>query len=140
MPTRISKEFRWEMGHRLPYHYEMCRNLHGHSYRMVVEVEGEHDAGGMVMDYGEIGRMVRPIIDQIDHCFMVDDQDMVMKTVVAENDFKFVEVDFYTTAENIAHWILGQILGQIVNDRILEVVVRIFETTTSMAEAKWTRG
>lgn len=140
MPTRISKEFRWEMGHRLPYHYEMCRNLHGHSYRMVVEVEGEHDVGGMVMDFGEIGRVVRPIIDQIDHCFMVDQEDEIMKAVVVANEFKFVEVEFFTTAENIAHWILGQIQNEIVNERISEVIVRIYETTTSMAEAKWSRG
>lgn len=140
MPTRISKEFRWEMGHRLPYHFEMCRNLHGHSYRMVVELEGELDSWGMVLDYGDLGRLVRPIIDQIDHCFMVDHEDELMKAVVRENDFKHVEVDFYTTAENISHWILKQICQEIPQDRISEVVVRIYETVSSMAEAKWRRG
>ena len=38
---KIAKEFRWEMGHRLPEHFGLCKNIHGHSYKMVVEFEGE---------------------------------------------------------------------------------------------------
>ena len=33
---KIAKEFRWEMGHRLPLHDGACRNLHGHTYKAVV--------------------------------------------------------------------------------------------------------
>ena len=38
---KIAKEFRWEMGHRLPEHFGLCKNIHGHSYKMIVEFEGE---------------------------------------------------------------------------------------------------
>ncbi|MFI5263969.1 MAG: 6-carboxytetrahydropterin synthase, partial [Candidatus Kapaibacterium sp.] len=30
MLTRISKSFRWEMAHRLPFHEGGCRHIHGH--------------------------------------------------------------------------------------------------------------
>ena len=29
MRTTISKQFRWEMGHRLPFHEGLCKNIHG---------------------------------------------------------------------------------------------------------------
>jgi len=40
---KIAKEFKWEMGHRLPEHFGQCKNIHGHSYKMLVEFEGEID-------------------------------------------------------------------------------------------------
>jgi len=48
---KIAKEFRWEMGHRLPEHTGLCRNIHGHSYRMVVEITGDVLANGMIIDF-----------------------------------------------------------------------------------------
>ena len=26
---KIAKEFRWEIGHRLPEHFGLCKNIHG---------------------------------------------------------------------------------------------------------------
>ena len=40
---KIAKEFNWEMGHRLPEHFGKCKNIHGHSYKMMVELEGDLD-------------------------------------------------------------------------------------------------
>src|SRR5437868_1916429 len=61
MLTRIAKDFRWEMAHRLPEHEGGCRNVHGHSYRMWVEISGEPQANGMVLDYFEISAIVDPM-------------------------------------------------------------------------------
>ena len=38
---KVAKEFKWEMGHRLPEHFGNCKNIHGHSYKMIAEFEGE---------------------------------------------------------------------------------------------------
>ena len=51
---RISKEFRWEMGHRLQLHKGLCKNLHGHSYKMEVELTGDVLENGMVLDYYDL--------------------------------------------------------------------------------------
>lgn len=71
----ITKEFRFEAAHQLPYHNGKCARLHGHSYRVQVTVTGEvtpDDAGesdsGMVMDFYEISSVMKPVIDEIlDH-------------------------------------------------------------------------
>ncbi|MBS1723913.1 MAG: 6-carboxytetrahydropterin synthase [Armatimonadetes bacterium] len=104
MAVKVSKEFRWEMGHRLPYH-EMCRNVHGHSYRMIVEVEGEVDEHGMVVDFADIATAVRPLIEQMDHAFMLDPWDAEMRALLDREGLKKLEVPFYSTAENIAEWV-----------------------------------
>ena len=38
---RIGKLFKFEAAHRLPNHPGKCKNLHGHSYKLEVVVNGE---------------------------------------------------------------------------------------------------
>ena len=108
---KIAKEFRWEMGHRLPKHDGACRNVHGHSYRMVVEVEGEIDPGtGMVMDFADIKMAFKPILDRLDHYYL--------------NEIPGLE---NPTSEVLAHWIWARIKPTL---PILSEVV-VSETCTS---------
>jgi len=140
MPVKVTKEFRWEMGHRLPYH-ESCRNVHGHSYRLVVEIEGELDEGGMVVDFGEISCLVMPILDKMDHAFMVDPGDADMAAFLDGHGLKSLPVPFYSTAENIATWVLGQIAPSLMGrPATSSVLVRVFETASSSAEAVQSRA
>ncbi|HND76050.1 MAG TPA: 6-carboxytetrahydropterin synthase, partial [bacterium] len=67
--VKIAKEFHWEMAHRLPYHTGGCQNIHGHSYILWVEIEGQPQENGMLLDYAEIKRIVKPMIDTLDHGF-----------------------------------------------------------------------
>ena len=72
MRTTISKQFRWEMGHRLPFHEGLCKNIHGHSYEAHVILTGEPDANGMVMDYYDMKLLIQDKLDELDHCFLCD--------------------------------------------------------------------
>ncbi len=66
----LTKQFRIEAAHFLPYVPEghHCRRLHGHSYRIEVAVRGEPDpAAGWLMDYGDLSRAVRPVLEKLDH-------------------------------------------------------------------------
>lgn len=85
----VGKEFHFEAAHSLPGlpKGHKCRNVHGHSYRFRVEVEGGLDERGFVMDYAEISRAVDPVVSFLDHSNLND---------------KFV---FATTAENLAKWL-----------------------------------
>lgn len=38
---RVSKEFSFDMAHILDGHDGKCRNLHGHTYKLQVEVSGD---------------------------------------------------------------------------------------------------
>lgn len=73
MTWTLSKSYRFEASHVLPKHLGKCGRLHGHSWTMTVEVVGRslNVAGpesGMVIDYGRISAVVRPILDGfLDH-------------------------------------------------------------------------
>ena len=68
---KIAKEFSWEMGHRLPFHNGKCKNLHGHSYQCMIELTGDVDKNGIVLDYYDLKKAVEPVFEELDHAFMV---------------------------------------------------------------------
>jgi 6-pyruvoyltetrahydropterin/6-carboxytetrahydropterin synthase len=69
----IYKEFRFEAAHTLPNHDGKCSRLHGHSWVGRVYIRGGAliESGpkrGMLMDYGDIKKLVRPLVeDYLDH-------------------------------------------------------------------------
>lgn len=64
----IQKEFRFEASHILSLPYESdCNRLHGHSYKVIVYLEGDVDALGMVHDYT---KMPKTLIEDADHMFI----------------------------------------------------------------------
>lgn len=135
MRTTISKQFRWEMGHRLPLHDGLCKNVHGHSYEAHVILSGEPDASGMVMDYFDLKTIVQPLIDELDHCFLLDDSDTVMHAFFAQHPMKIVRVPFPSTAENIARMLAERVAKNIpASAAIDEVKVRVYETEKTYAE------
>jgi 6-pyruvoyltetrahydropterin/6-carboxytetrahydropterin synthase len=67
----ISKKFKFEAAHqldRLPDTHP-CSRLHGHSYTVEVVLKAESlDAEkGWVMDYGDLSKLMDPIIKELDH-------------------------------------------------------------------------
>ena len=131
---KISKEFKWEMGHRLPFHSGKCKNIHGHTYKMRVEIEGDLNENGMVMDYYDVSEIISPVVDELDHSFMVKDTDKDIIDFLEKLDSKKVVVPFETTAENITLFMLGKIKEKITSDRIKKIKVRVYETEKTYAE------
>ena len=121
MRISICREYSFEAAHHLEYHNGKCHNLHGHSYRVEVEVEGElcreGNDTGMVMDFAGLDYFVNSlVINKLDH------------TVINES-----LPEIYPTAENIALWVfseLSQSFGLIVRLKR----VRVYETARSYAE------
>jgi 6-pyruvoyltetrahydropterin/6-carboxytetrahydropterin synthase len=66
---KVRRSFWFEAAHHLPHHPGKCRNPHGHSYRLVVAVEGSPDPGsGMVIDFTDLKHVVHEhVIDLLDH-------------------------------------------------------------------------
>ena len=131
---RIAKEFRWEMGHRLPFHDGKCKNLHGHSYKMMIELTGENDNSGMVLDYYVLKKIIQPLIEKLDHTFMVKKDDKKLIELLTQMESKYVKVDFDTTAENLVTYFLNEIKEAGLPDNIHKIKVRIFETESTYAE------
>ena len=131
---KIAKEFRWEMGHRLPEHFGLCKNIHGHSYKMLVEFEGELNKDEMIIDYYNVEKIINPIIEKLDHSFMVNKNDEVVLEFLKKMNSKKVVVDFQSTAENICLYILKEIKKANLPSNISEAKVRVFETADDYAE------
>lgn len=125
------------MGHRLPFHEGLCKNIHGHSYCMVVEVEGEINENGMIIDFYDLGKVVNPIIDEFDHAFMCWEEDTEVRNFLEKLHMKRVIVDYHSTVENICSDFSRRITGElrkIKNSRFKAVTVRVSETPNSSAE------
>ena len=137
---KIARQFHWEMGHRLPFHTGGCANIHGHSYKLWVEIEGSADEHGMLMDYGDMKLLVAPVIEPLDHAFMCDEGDEIMKSFLATTDFKRIIVPFHSTAENLAEYLLSQLWTVFSEQsRIRGLRLRLQETDISYAEAERSR-
>ena len=59
-----------DSAHYLPGHPK-CGNLHGHTYRVEVIIEGEHK-DGMVMDFADLKKIVRATLEEFDHKLLND--------------------------------------------------------------------
>ncbi len=73
MRTRLVKDFSFEAAHRLPRvpAGHKCGRLHGHSFKIRVEIEGEIDAEtGWLIDYAEIAEAFRPLHETLDHYYL----------------------------------------------------------------------
>lgn len=69
----IFKEFTFEAAHRLPNvpPEHKCARLHGHSYLVVVHVEGPMDAeAGWVIDFADISCAFKPLLCRLDHYYL----------------------------------------------------------------------
>jgi len=115
--TTITKIFTFDAAHSLPDHLGNCRNVHGHTYKMEVTVEGSVDSGGptdgMIMDFADLGsRVAELVVDLVDHRYL--------------NDL----FDFVPTAEVLAAWALSTLRDA----GLAAVRVRMWETPTSYAE------
>jgi len=128
------------MGHRLPFHKGGCANIHGHSYRLLVEISGICDEHGMLVDYADVKRIVRPVLAPLDHAFMCEREDTLLKEFLESNGFRVFIVDFPTTAENIARLLCTTLWDKFkVNPRVTGLKIRIHETSNSTAEVSLVR-
>ena len=129
------KEYHWEMGHRLPFHEGLCSNVHGHSYRLIVELTGELDENSMIIDFYELDRIVVPLVKKLDHCFVCDENDKMMIDFLKKNAFKYLVISGETTVENLASMIVSELLPQFsVFPNIRSLKVRLFESPLAYTE------
>ncbi len=131
---KVSKEFRWEMAHRLPFHKGRCKNLHGHTYKALIQFEGELDKNGMLIDFYDIYRIVNPVIDELDHSIICDKNDTELVEIANKINERVVIIDKPTTAENISIYITEKIIQSSLPDNLNQITIRVYETPDAFAE------
>ena len=136
---RITKEFKFEMAHALHGYDGLCKNIHGHSYKLWVTIRGvvlnerTHKKDGMVLDFDVLKSFVKPtIIDKYDHSLVLN-----ANSPHAEIDFSAFEKVFFLpyqpTSENLVSDFALQIKNKLLDGIELYKLV-LSETATSFAE------
>lgn len=123
----VSKEFTFDAAHHLHCYEGKCKNLHGHTYKVVFGLSGFADKRGIMVDFGDIKEIWKSEIEiYLDHRYLNE-------TLPLMN----------TTAENIVVWIyeqMDQALKQEERQKQYQGArvefVRLYETATSYAEAR----
>jgi 6-pyruvoyltetrahydropterin/6-carboxytetrahydropterin synthase len=68
--------FTFDSAHYTKGSSEKCMNLHGHTFRLDVEVEGEIDPQtGMIMDFGLVKSVTKKVLEDYDHKVIVSKKD-----------------------------------------------------------------
>ncbi len=66
---RVESDF--ASAHQLRGYKGKCENLHGHNWRVLVRVRGgELDALGMLMDFGDLKKLLKRSMESLDHKFL----------------------------------------------------------------------
>lgn len=109
-------EHSFDSAHFLAGYKGKCSNIHGHRWRVLVEVSSEQvvqvgQTRGMIVDFGDLKRDVRALADSLDHALIVEEQTMRSLTLEAlkEDGFRIIEVPFRPTAENFSKYIYDEI-------------------------------
>ena len=76
---RITKQFNFETAHALYGYDGLCKNVHGHSYKLYVTVIGNpiddanHKKNGMLIDFSDLKKIVKKkIVSVLDHSIILN--------------------------------------------------------------------
>ena len=133
----ITKTFTCDTAHRLKDHPGLCKNIHGHTYRIDVTFSGPENEQGMVKDFGEIKKDVGDFIDMtLDHALVLQHDDPLVAVFKDSKDIielKLRVMDLPPTAETFA-----RMIAQEFSHRGC-IQVRVWETPTAYAEWRYGR-
>lgn len=105
----LKTEATFDSAHFLAGYDGKCRNIHGHTWKISVEIysekicqEGQHR--GMITDFGVLKGELKSIADSFDHTLIYESGTLRPETVSAlcAENFSLKQVDFRPTAENFA--------------------------------------
>ncbi|MDO4460452.1 MAG: 6-carboxytetrahydropterin synthase QueD [Clostridia bacterium] len=113
-----------------------CRNIHGHRWRVVVEIKStslvkEGQMRGMIVDFGDLKKDVKALCDYFDHSLIYETGSLKPATLTAlsEENFNVKEVGFRPTAENFSEYFFTELKKLGYNPHRVEV----YETPNNCA-------
>lgn len=147
MQLTVTKAFTFDCAHMLTGHAGLCKNLHGHTYKLEVTVQhfGSGDSipdgpsEGMVVDFKDLKEIVnRRIVNKMDHAFITNENAVgvewdICKVLEAEG-MKIYYMEDRPTAENMSKHIFAALQHEFKGKGVILKKVKLFETPTSFAE------
>ena len=133
----VTKTVKFDAAHVLTNHQGLCKNLHGHTYRVDVSVaQPADDDRDMVIDFKDLKGIANEVVcDRFDHAFIYNTKspgECEIAAVVEKNGMRTVAIPFRSTAENLAKMFYGDLKAHIPG----LAAVKVWETAESCAEYK----
>lgn len=149
MLLRLTKEFTFEMAHALPAYEGKCHNIHGHSYKLFVTVEGMPlrqqgaSTDGMALDFSRLKQLVNEaVVEPFDHALLLPrlngQKEQTQPRLPQESDLggyaaKLLYIDFQPTTENLLLYFADLLADKMPQGARL-YSLKLYETATSCAE------
>jgi len=139
---RLTKIFTFETAHALFGYDGKCKNIHGHSYKLHVTIVGQpnkeknHPQLGMVMDFGDLKKIVNKIIvDPLDHAILLNQntEHKILGMQLREQGHRVIFTDYQPTCENMLGDFADKIKKELPEDISL-VKLKLYETENSYGE------
>ncbi len=129
---KLKCEFSFDAAHRLVGYEGQCSNLHGHIWRVVIEVEGNNlNDIGILWDFTN----VKKIKNQFDHKTIlkncVENHPLIFCLYETCNKDSVYKMKNNPTAENLAYEILYLCLTENPN---LKYIIKVYESPKSYVE------
>ena len=140
----VTKVIEFEMAHALHNHKGLCKNVHGHTYKLEVTIKGapkntpSMTDDGMLVDFADFKEILQnEIKDRFDHALILNQLDP--RTAMVESSPLFgraMGYSFNPTCENLTIKI-AEILTDFIrfnyNNEFYLTTIRLWETPTSFA-------
>ncbi len=87
---QVSVDETFSAGHALRGYHGKCENPHGHNYKVRIIVQGPSlDSTGLLYDFTHLKRVIRGIIEGVDHKYLNDQAPFDLINPSAENLAKY---------------------------------------------------
>ena len=80
--VRVTKDtLVFSAGHFITFDGDNCERVHGHNYRVAVEVDGGLDANHYVFDFIALRDLTKAIVDELDHRMLLPTESRLIRIV-----------------------------------------------------------
>lgn len=105
----VTSKVEVSIGHRLLGYEGKCAHIHGHNYVFEVSVTGKPNHLGLVIDFKDLKKAVKDILEPFDHALVLHEEDPVADILRME---KLVLLSVNPTAENFASLVYGKLVDR----------------------------
>jgi len=114
----LQTEAHFDAAHFLTGYPGKCSNLHGHRWRVVLELEAQELAkdnacAGMLVDFSAVKAALKEECEAFDHKFIFERGTLPAELVkmLKAQSFELVELPFRPTAENLARYFYERMIA-----------------------------
>lgn len=107
----LKSEQSFDSAHFLSDYQGKCRNIHGHRWRVVIEIkspvlQSQGPYKGMAVDFSKLKQDIKEETGYFDHALILEAGTLKKEVLngLTEGNFRYVEVEFTPTAEEFSKY------------------------------------